>query len=113
MKRADLDLVWTTGVGNNGNFIEAAGTPSYYNAATATYAYVRALTGKNIVVDTSYGASAMSDSWSNQTAAVLNNHIMNGVIGVNIASNPPSNYQTLIGNLGPQLMQIPGATCPP
>ena len=25
MKRADYDLVWTTGVGNNGNFIESAG----------------------------------------------------------------------------------------
>jgi hypothetical protein len=28
----------------------------------------------------------MSDSWSNQTAAVINNHISNGVIGVNISS---------------------------
>jgi hypothetical protein len=112
MRRADLDLVWTTGVGNNGNFIESAGTPSYYNAGTATYAYVHTLTGKNIVVDTSYGASAMSDSWSNQTATVLNNHITNGVIGVNIANNPPSNYQTLIGGLAPQLMKIPDAPCP-
>jgi hypothetical protein len=42
----------------------------------------------------------MSDSWSNQPAATLNNHIMNGVIGVNIANNPPSNYQQLITNLG-------------
>jgi hypothetical protein len=30
MKRADYDLVWTTGVGNNGNFIEANGTAAYY-----------------------------------------------------------------------------------
>jgi hypothetical protein len=108
MKRADLDLVWTTGVGNNGNFIESVGTASYYNAATATYAYVHGLTGKNIVVDTSYGASAMSDSWSNQNATTLNNHIVNGVIGVNIANNPPSNYQTLISGLAPQLT----STCP-
>ena len=72
MKRADYDLVWTTGVGNNGNFIESAGKAGYYNAATATYPYVHTLTGKNIAVDTSYGASAMSDSWSNQTAATLN-----------------------------------------
>jgi hypothetical protein len=107
MKRADYDLVWTTGVGNNGNFIESAGKAGYYNAATATYPYVHALTGKTIAVDTSYGASAMSDSWSNQTAATLNNHIMNGVIGVNIASNPPSNYQTLIQNLGTL-----SSTCP-
>ena len=42
----------------------------------------------------------MSDSWSNQSASVLNNHIMNGVIGVNISTNPPSNYQTLIQNIG-------------
>ena len=104
MRRADLDMVWTTGVGNNGNFIEAAGTASYYNAATATYPYLRTLTGKTIAVDTSYGASSMSDSWSNQTAAVLNNHIMNGVVGVNIANNPPSNYQTLVSGLAPQLM---------
>ena len=100
MRRADYDLVWTTGVGSNGNYIEAAGTAGYYNAATATYPYVHTLTGKTIAVDTSYGASAMSDSWSNQTAAVINNHITNGVIGVNISSNPPSNYQTLIQNLG-------------
>jgi hypothetical protein len=32
---------------------------------------------------------------------------MNGVIGVNIASNPPSNYQTLIQNLGTL-----SSTCP-
>ena len=104
MRRADLDMVWTTGVGNNGNFIEAGGTAAYYNAATATYPYLRSLTGKTIAVDTSYGASSMSDSWSNQTAAVLNNHIMNGVVGVNIANNPPSNYQTLVSGLAPQLM---------
>ena len=76
----------------------------YYNAATATYPYLRSLTGKTIAVDTSYGASSMSDSWSNQTAAVLNNHITNGVIGVNIANNPPSNYQTLVSGLASQLM---------
>ena len=46
MKRADYDLVWTTGVGNNGNFIESAGAAGYYNAATATYPYVHTLTGK-------------------------------------------------------------------
>jgi hypothetical protein len=107
MRRADYDLVWTTGVGNNGNFIETAGAAGTYNATTATYPYIHTLTGKTIAVDTSYGASSMSDSWSNQTAAVLNNHIMNGVIGVNIANNPPSNYQTLIQGLAPQL----GTTC--
>ncbi len=104
MKRADYDLVWTTGVGNNGNFIESVGTSTYYNAGSATYPYVHTLTGKTIAVDTSYGASSMSDSWSNQTAAVLNNHIANGVIGINIANNPPSNYQTLISGLASQLM---------
>jgi hypothetical protein len=111
MKRADYDLVWTTGVGNNGNFIESVGKAGYYNAATATYPYVHSLTGKNIAVDTSYGASAMSDSWSNQSAATLMNHIMNGVIGVNISSNPPSNYETLIQSIGP--LQLPiSAACP-
>ena len=43
MKRADHDMVWTTGVGNNGNFIEAGGTAGYYNATTATYPYLRSL----------------------------------------------------------------------
>ena len=100
MKRANYDLVWTTGVGDNGNFIEAAGTPSYYNAQTATYAYVHTFTGKKIAVDTSYGASSMSDSWSNLNAAALNAHIGNGVIGVNISNNAPSNYQQLIQGLG-------------
>ena len=69
MKAASYDLIWTTGVGNNGGYLETAGAPGYYNAATATYAYLHQLTGKNIFVDTSYGASAMSDSWSNLTAA--------------------------------------------
>ena len=89
MKRAPYDLVWTTGVGNNGNFIESAGKAGYYNATTATYPYIHQYTGKNIVVDTSYGASAMSDSWSNQTKAALDVHIGNGVIGVNIAKQSP------------------------
>jgi hypothetical protein len=111
MKRADYDLVWTTGVGNNGNFIESVGKAGYYNAATATYPYVHSLTGKNIAVDTSYGASAMSDSWSNQPAATLMNHIMNGVIGVNISSNPPSNYETLIQSVGTLKLPI-SAACP-
>jgi hypothetical protein len=112
MKRADYDLVWTTGVGNNGNFIEAVGAAGYYNAATATYPYVHALTGKNIAVDTSYGASAMSDSWSNQPAPTLMNHIGNGVIGVNISSNPPSNYQALIQSIGTLPLPV-SATCSP
>jgi hypothetical protein len=100
MRQADYDLVWTTGVGSNGNFIESAGAPGYYNAGTATYPYVHTLTGRTIAVDTSYGASSMSDSWSNLSAATLNTHIGNGVIAVNISNNPPSNYQTLIQNLG-------------
>ena len=111
MKRADYDLVWTTGVGDNGNFIESAGKTGAYNAATATYPYVHTLTGKTIAVDTSYGASAQSDSWSNQPAATLMNHIANGVIGVNISSSPPSNYETLISRAGP--LKLPAsATCP-
>ena len=56
--------------------------------------------GKTIAVDTSYGSSAMSDTWSSQPATTLNALIANGVIGVNISNNAPSNYQTLIQNLG-------------
>ena len=87
-------------VGSTGNYLESAGAAGYYNAATATYPYIHPLTGKTIAVDTSYGASSMSDSWSNLPATTLNAQIANGVIGVNISNNPPSNYQTLIQNLG-------------
>ena len=72
-------------------FFEGAGTtPSSYNSGDGeVHVHPPATRATTILVDTSFGASAMSDSWSNQTAAVLNNHITNGVIGVNIANNPP------------------------
>jgi hypothetical protein len=103
MHAASYDLVWTTGVGDNPPYLADGTNASTYNAASATYAYLHQLTGKNIFVDTSYGASAMNDSWSNQTASVLNMQIGNGVIGINVSNNPPSNYQTLITALEPML----------
>jgi hypothetical protein len=103
---AYYDMVWTTGVGNNNGFIESAGKAGYYNAATATYAYIHQLTGKTIYVDTSFGASAMGDTWTTDSAATLNTYIGNGVMGINISNNPPSNYQSIISGLAPQLTSV-------
>jgi hypothetical protein len=91
MKDVDYDLVWTTGVGNNNGFIEASADSGIYNAATATYAYLHSLTGRSILVDTSAGASAASDSWSSASVADINSRIRDGVIAAAITgSNPPS-----------------------
>ncbi len=90
MKNANYDLVWTTGVGNNQGFIEAATNSSTYNHATATYAYLHQLTGRGVLVDTSAGASAAGDSWSSAGATELNARITEGVIGVNISGSAPS-----------------------
>ena len=108
MKAASLDLVWTTGVANNNGFLEASTTSSTYNQATARYSYIHQLTGKNIFVDTSFGASMMADTWSSASAAVLNQRIAEGVIAVNV--NPkPSSYQTSISAVASQL----AGTCAP
>jgi len=96
------DLVWTTGVPNNDGFLEAGAGPSIYNHATATYAYLHELTGRKILVDTSFGLSAMSDTWSNAPAAVLNARIAEGVLAANV-TEPPVDYAAAVTALGPQL----------
>ncbi|MES1173651.1 MAG: hypothetical protein ABUL62_04920 [Myxococcales bacterium] len=90
MKNANYDLVWTTGVGNNKGYLEAAANDTYYNHATATYAYLKKLTGRSILVDTSAGASAAGDSWSSTSVADINSRIAEGVIGVNITGTSPA-----------------------
>lgn len=97
-----MDMVWTTGVGNNDGFIEAAGEPGYYNAQTATYAYLHELTGKPIWVDTSFGISQMDDSWTGIGADELNARIAEGVIAANV-TEPPNDYQSRISRLSGQL----------
>ena len=107
MKQADLDLIWTTGVGNSNGFLATGTNASSYNGKTATYAYLHMLTGMKILVDESAGLSQQSDTWSNQPAATINARISEGVIGINV-SGPPSNYQSNVTALSPQLK----STCP-
>ncbi len=90
MKNANYDLVWTTGVGNNQGYIEAAASDTYYNHATAKYAYLKQLTGRSVLVDTSAGASAAADSWSSASVSDLDSRIAEGVIGVNISRSTPN-----------------------
>ena len=63
------------------------------------------LTKRTIFVDTSFGASAMGDSWSNTTAATLNARIANGVIAANVTT-VPSNYSSAVGSLEPSLTMV-------
>jgi len=105
MKQADLDLVWTTGVGNNNGFMASGTNASSYNGKTCTYSYLRTLTGMKILVDESAGLSQASDTWSNQPAATINARISEGVIGINV-SGAPSNYQSNVAALAPQLKTI-------
>lgn len=100
--RAAYDMVWTTGVANNDGYIEAGGTPTSYNAATATYAYLHALTGRKILVDTSFGLSAMADTWASADAATLNARIAEGVIAANVVT-VPADYATRVATLAPLL----------
>ncbi len=107
MKGTGLDLVWTTGVGNNNGFMVAGTNGSTYNGKTCTYSYLRTLTGMKILVDESAGLSQASDTWSNQPASTINARISEGVIGINV-SGAPSNYQSNVASLSPQL----NSTCP-
>jgi hypothetical protein len=102
MTQADLDMVWTTGVGNNNGFLSTGTNASSYNGKTCTYSYLHALTGKSILVDESAGLSQASDTWSNQTAATLNARISEGVVAINV-SGAPSTYQANVTNLSSQL----------
>ncbi|MGC4094252.1 MAG: hypothetical protein QM756_41355 [Polyangiaceae bacterium] len=98
MAVANYDLVWTTGVGNNKGFIEPSATSTTYNHATATYAFLRQLTGRPILVDTSAGASAAGDSWSTASVADLNARASEGVIAANITGTAPSGLQANISS---------------
>jgi hypothetical protein len=63
------DFVWTTGMGNvAGGYLN---TGDSFNRSDGTYAYLHMLTGKNILVDTSFGVSAQGDTWSTADAATL------------------------------------------
>ena len=97
-----IDMVWTTGVGNNAGLINLGADTMEYNATSARYSYLHELTGKTIFVDTSFGPSQQADSWSNNTADVLNDRIAEGVIAANV-TQPPTDYQTRVTTLAPNL----------
>ncbi len=107
MKSVNYDMVWTTGVATANGFFSTGTTASSYNGKTATYQYVHTLTGKTILVDTSFGASAMGDSWSNTTAATITARIADGVIAANVTT-VPSNYSSAVGSLAPSLSMVCG-----
>jgi hypothetical protein len=96
-----MDFIWTTGAGNANGFLTQGTTASSYNGATAKYSYLHSLTGKRILVDTSFGASQQADSWSDQSAATLNQRIADGIFAINVTSPPAdSTYQSRINALG-------------
>jgi hypothetical protein len=96
---ASYDMVWTSGAATTSGYFDNATTSTTYNAKTAKYSYVHSLTGRTIFVDTSFGASAMGDTWTTAGAATINARIADGVIAANVTT-PPSNYQTAIGAIG-------------
>jgi len=91
MPLAEIDFVWTTGVGDNAGFISRDTNSTSYNAKSATYRYLHELTGKPIWVDTSFGLSQQSDSWTGIAASELNRRLDDGVFAVNVTM-PPSDY---------------------
>jgi hypothetical protein len=46
-----IDVVWTTGVGNNSGLINLDADATEYNATSARYSYLHELTGKTLFVD--------------------------------------------------------------
>jgi hypothetical protein len=105
MSKVSYDLVWTTGVANNNGFFEKGADASKYNADTAKYAYLHKLTGRGLFVDTSFGLSEMSDSWSSADVATLNARIDEGVIAANV-TKPPDGYVSKATMLSAQLKPV-------
>jgi len=97
-----VDMVWTTGVGDNSGLINLGADAQEYNAMSARYSYIYQSTGKPLFVDTSFGPSQQADSWSNNPADVLNDRIAEGVIAANV-TEPPTDYQTRVTSLAPML----------
>jgi hypothetical protein len=95
----NYDMVWTSGVGDASGFFTTGTTATSYNGATASYSYVHRLTGRTMLVDTSFGLSANSDSWSNTGATIVNARIADGVVAVNVTTSE-SGYQQNISSLG-------------
>jgi len=92
-------------VPDNQGFFEFGTDGSSYNQRTATYRYVHELTGRPILVDTSFGLSAMADSWSTASPSLLDTRIADGVIAINVATTS-AGYQSAIEGLRGQLSGV-------
>jgi hypothetical protein len=92
-------------VGDNAGFFGSDTGASTYNAKSATYRYVHELTKKPIWVDTSFGLSQQSDSWTGLPPADLNQRIAEGVFAVNV-TQPPSDYAARLTTLRPALATV-------
>jgi hypothetical protein len=99
MATVNYDMAWTSGSGNANGFYGTGTTATSYNGTTATYAYLHRITGRTILVDTSFGLSATGDSWSNIGAANVNARIADGVVAVNV-TNSEDGYAGNITGLG-------------
>jgi hypothetical protein len=77
------EMVFTTGSGSSAS----AGTGT-------TWAQLYAAGNKPIYSDESFGLSAASDSWANQTAATIDARIAGHVVAANITTSTPSYLQT-------------------
>jgi hypothetical protein len=100
MSGVNYDMAWTSGAGNANDFFTPGTTAKSYNGTTATYAYLHSLTGRTILVDTSFGASATSDSWSDSGVANLNARIADGVIAINVTTPTSSYASNIAGETG-------------
>lgn len=105
MERANYDMVWTTGVGNNDGYLDTHTSPTSHNHATAKYSHIHALTGRSILVDTSFGLSAASDSWSSLSSTALNARIADGVIAANVIARSDQ-FRDNVATLRPQLNPV-------
>jgi len=77
------------------------------NRQDGTFRFLNQLTGKPLVVDTSFGITTMGDSWSTATPATLNARIADGVVAV-LVEPAPNDYQARINGFRGQL----SSTCP-
>jgi hypothetical protein len=104
MKNAGVryDMVWTTGVATNNDYLQTAQSASSYNGKTATYGYLHQLTGKTIMVDDGCGANADED-WKKASPSVLNARIASGVVAFAHCGSLETSYQSLTSALAPQL----------
>jgi hypothetical protein len=92
------DMVWTTGTGSSAS------------AGNATFADLHALTGKPILVDESFGLSAMSDTWGNQSATTIDTRAGEGVVAANVTTAIPTYLKNNVSTtLAPSALS---RTCP-